>query len=121
MPDSIHDLFNEMENAGKIHQKIIGQLERVARRNVIFYFANQNHPASLLLDHDVDLIEGMLRSVNLDLYDKKLDLGGPEALGSGSRLELLWRQSLWETIGGGTSEVMRSLVARHARGLGGCT
>ncbi len=46
------------------------------------------------------------------------DLGGPEALTAGSRLELLWRQSLWETIGGGTSEVMRGVVARQALGLG---
>ncbi len=48
-----------------------------------------------------------------------LDLGGPEALVAGSRVELLWRQSLWETIGGGTSEVMRGVVARQALGLGG--
>jgi alkylation response protein AidB-like acyl-CoA dehydrogenase len=45
-------------------------------------------------------------------------LGGPEALVTGSRPELLWRQSLWETIGGGTSEVMRGVVARGALGLG---
>ena len=48
-----------------------------------------------------------------------LDLGGPEALVDGARVELLWRQSLWETIGGGTSEVMRSVVARQGLGLGG--
>jgi alkylation response protein AidB-like acyl-CoA dehydrogenase len=47
-----------------------------------------------------------------------LDLGGPEALVAGTRVELLWRQSLWETIGGGTSEVMRGVVARHGLGLG---
>ena len=41
------------------------------------------------------------------------------ALVSGERVELLWRQSLWETIGGGTSEVMRGVVARQALGLGG--
>ena len=48
-----------------------------------------------------------------------LDFGGPAALVSGERVELLWRQSLWETIGGGTSEVMRGVVARQALGLGG--
>ena len=48
-----------------------------------------------------------------------LDLGGPAALVTGERVELLWRQSLWETIGGGTSEVMRGVVARQALGLGG--
>ena len=59
--------------------------------------------------------------VALDLRAKPgtaFDLGGPEALTTGSRLELLWRQSLWETIGGGTSEVMRGVVARQALGLG---
>ncbi|MFP6640877.1 MAG: acyl-CoA dehydrogenase family protein, partial [Myxococcota bacterium] len=36
-----------------------------------------------------------------------LDVGGPLAVVSGQRPELLWRQSLWETIGGGTTEIMR--------------
>lgn len=48
-----------------------------------------------------------------------LDCGGPEALVSGSRPELLWRQSITETIGGGTSEIMRSVVSRQLLGLGG--
>ena len=48
-----------------------------------------------------------------------LDLGTPEALVHGSRVELLWHQSLWETIGGGTSEILRSVVARQGLGLGG--
>jgi alkylation response protein AidB-like acyl-CoA dehydrogenase len=48
-----------------------------------------------------------------------LDFGGPAALVTGERVELLWRQSLWETIGGGTSEVMRGVVARQGLGLGG--
>ncbi len=48
-----------------------------------------------------------------------LDFGGPAALVEGARAELLWRQSLWETIGGGTTEVMRGVVARHGLGLAG--
>jgi hypothetical protein len=48
-----------------------------------------------------------------------LDFGGPEAVVEGARVGLLWRQSMWETIGGGTSEVMRGVVARHGLGLGG--
>ena len=47
-----------------------------------------------------------------------MDFGGPHALVEGSRVELLWRQSMWETIGGGTSEIMRGVVARQALGLG---
>jgi alkylation response protein AidB-like acyl-CoA dehydrogenase len=44
---------------------------------------------------------------------------GTEALVAGARVQQLWLQSLWETIGGGTSEVMRGVVARQALGLGG--
>lgn len=47
-----------------------------------------------------------------------VELGGPEALVTGSRPELLYRQSMWETIGGGTSEVMRGVIAKQALGLG---
>ncbi len=47
-----------------------------------------------------------------------MDFGGEHALVEGERPELLWRLSLWETIGGGTTEVMRSVVARQALGLG---
>jgi alkylation response protein AidB-like acyl-CoA dehydrogenase len=46
------------------------------------------------------------------------ELGGAEALPDASRANLLWRQSTWETIGGGTSEVMRGVVARQGLGLG---
>ena len=48
-----------------------------------------------------------------------LDLAGPEALVSGARPTVLWCQSMWETIGGGTSEVMRGVVARQGLGLAG--
>jgi len=47
------------------------------------------------------------------------DFGGPEALADSARVNTLWRQSLWETIGGGTSEVMRGVVAKQGLGLGG--
>jgi alkylation response protein AidB-like acyl-CoA dehydrogenase len=48
-----------------------------------------------------------------------LDLGGPAALVQDSLVAFLWLQSTWETIGGGTSEVMRGIVARQGLGLGG--
>lgn len=48
-----------------------------------------------------------------------LELGGSGALVADAPVEFLWRQSLWETIGGGTSEVMRGVVARQALGLSG--
>jgi alkylation response protein AidB-like acyl-CoA dehydrogenase len=48
-----------------------------------------------------------------------VDFGGADALVEGERVELLWRQSMWETIGGGTSEVMRGVVAKQELGLSG--
>ena len=45
------------------------------------------------------------------------DLGGPSALVVGSSIEFLWRQSISETIGGGTSEIMRSVIAGQGLGL----
>jgi alkylation response protein AidB-like acyl-CoA dehydrogenase len=53
-----------------------------------------------------------------DIARAVLDLGGPQALLAGQP-ELVWRQSLTETIGGGTSEIMRSVVSRQLLGLGG--
>ena len=54
-----------------------------------------------------------------DISRAVLDFGGPETLVSGTRPELIWRQSLTETIGGGTTEIMRSVVSRQLLGLGG--
>jgi alkylation response protein AidB-like acyl-CoA dehydrogenase len=48
-----------------------------------------------------------------------MELGAQAALIIGERPELLWRISLWETIGGGTTEVMRGVIARQGLGLGG--
>ena len=45
------------------------------------------------------------------------ELGAPEALVRGTEVEFLWRQTMSETIGGGTSEIMRGLIARNALGL----
>ncbi len=45
------------------------------------------------------------------------DLGAPESVVAGPRLEFLWRQSICETIGGGTSEIMRGVIAAQGLGL----
>ncbi len=45
------------------------------------------------------------------------DVGAPEAIVRGSLIEYLWRQSISETIGGGTSEIMRGIIAGNALGL----
>jgi alkylation response protein AidB-like acyl-CoA dehydrogenase len=54
-----------------------------------------------------------------EIAQRAFEWGGAESLVAGARVQQLWRQSLWETIGGGTSEVMRGVVARHGLGLGG--
>lgn len=45
------------------------------------------------------------------------ELGVPESLFVGSTIEYIWRQSICETIGGGTSEIMRSVIAGQGLGL----
>lgn len=45
------------------------------------------------------------------------DLGGEAALAD-PELCLLWGVAMYETIGGGTSEIMRGIVAKEALGLG---
>jgi alkylation response protein AidB-like acyl-CoA dehydrogenase len=45
------------------------------------------------------------------------ELGAPDAVVRDTPLEFLWRQSISETIGGGTSEVMRGVIARTRLGL----
>ena len=48
-----------------------------------------------------------------------VEFGGAEALVHGSRPEMLWCQTMWETIGGGTTEIMRGVVAKGELGLAG--
>ena len=54
-----------------------------------------------------------------EIARRAFEWGGTESLVTGARVQQLWLQSLWETIGGGTSEVMRGVVARQGLGLGG--
>lgn len=48
-----------------------------------------------------------------------LEFGGTDCLVRGGWLEFLWRQSISESIGGGTSEIMRGVIARAGLGLSG--
>ncbi len=50
-----------------------------------------------------------------------VDLGWPEAVDQAGDLAFAWSQTVMETIAGGTSEIMRSLIARQALGLGAST
>jgi alkylation response protein AidB-like acyl-CoA dehydrogenase len=46
-----------------------------------------------------------------------MDLGGAGALLSDAGIEVLWRQTMTETIGGGTTQIMQSIIARQRLGL----
>ena len=70
---SVHALYGELEPSALTHQKIISSIEALAQRNVVAYQANPGHPAGLLQDHDVDVLESILRTVDLDRYGRQLD------------------------------------------------
>jgi hypothetical protein len=57
--------------------------------------------------------------VSQNIARAAFELAGPAALADDCPLNTLWRQSLWETIGGGTSEIMRGVVAKQGLGLSG--
>lgn len=46
-----------------------------------------------------------------------MDLGAEDVARPGSPVEFMWRQSILETIGGGTTEVMKNLIAKRDLGL----
>ena len=52
------------------------------------------------------------------IADFAVDVGGAAALDDAERPSLLWKIATWESIGGGTSEIMRGVVARRRLGLG---
>jgi 3-oxocholest-4-en-26-oyl-CoA dehydrogenase alpha subunit len=45
-------------------------------------------------------------------------IGGAEGLLAESGIEMLWRQTMTESIGGGTTQIMQGIVARQGLGLG---
>ena len=73
--ESVHDLFKELEpGGGAAHKQLIISIEEATQRTVVAYQANPGHPSGMLQDHDVDVLESILRTVNMDQYDRKLDL-----------------------------------------------
>lgn len=46
-----------------------------------------------------------------------MDFGIPAALTTAAPIEQLWRQTLEESLGGGTTEIMTSIIARQGLGL----
>lgn len=68
------DLTDALENNANVHRELIMQIERLTKHNLVCYFANPGHPAGAMQDHDPDILENVLRSLDLDKYKSKLDL-----------------------------------------------
>lgn len=81
----IFDLMDQLENNSNIHRVLIEQLENKLQRNIVVYHANLGHPVSLMLDHDAEVLENVLSTLDREKYGQRLDLfihtpgGLPEA------------------------------------------
>ena len=81
----IFDLMDEISNAPIIHQRLIKKLEERFNTNLICYTALFGHPAGAITYQDSELIENILRSIELKDKNDNLDLllhtpgGSPEA------------------------------------------
>lgn len=86
------DLSDSIENNANVHRELIAQIEQSTKRNLVCYFGNAAHPGGAMQDHDPDLLENILRSMNLDGFGRKLDLmvnspgGFPYAAGKMARV-----------------------------------
>jgi hypothetical protein len=81
----IFDLMDEMSNAPIIHQGLIKKFENQFHTNLICYTALFGHPAGAITHQDGEILENILRSIELKENDNNLDLllhtpgGSPEA------------------------------------------
>lgn len=67
-------LLDRIQNEGSIHQEVVQAVETITRRNLIAYAAFLRHPASTIVQEDSQLVEHLLRSVDLGRYPDTLDL-----------------------------------------------
>ena len=81
----IFDLMDEMSNAPTIHQRLIKRFENRFKTNLVCYVSLFGHPAGAIVNTDAEIIENILRSINLTDKEQNLDLllhtpgGSPEA------------------------------------------
>lgn len=69
----IFDLMDQLENNANIHRLLVGEIETKIGRNVIVYHANLGHPASLMMDHDAEILENLLSTIDRRPYKNRLD------------------------------------------------
>jgi hypothetical protein len=68
------ELMDKVQNEGIVHQEVVERIESLMSRNVVGYFTFFAHPAGVIMDEDSTLLENILRSVDLNRYDGRLDL-----------------------------------------------
>lgn len=67
-------LMDRIQNEGTIHHDAVHAIEKITKRNLICYTAFLRHPASAIVQEDSQLIEHLLRSIDLAQYPDTLDL-----------------------------------------------
>ncbi len=67
-------LMDRIQNEGSVHADAVSRVEAVTKRNLICYTAFLQHPAGAIVPDDSQLIETLLRSLDLKLYPDTLDL-----------------------------------------------
>jgi len=68
------DMIDMIQNEGIAHVKIVEDIEKETKRNLICYISNFPHPLGALMDEDDSIIEALLKSVELNKYKGRLDL-----------------------------------------------
>jgi len=68
------ELMDRVQNEGVVHHEVVDRLEQLTKRCTVAYFTFFGHPAGLITDDDAALLETVLRSVDLDQHEGKLDL-----------------------------------------------
>lgn len=70
----IHDIQDQIENNANIHINIINKIEKELKTTLICYYSTPNHPGGAIQDHDPDLLEQVLRSIELTIYNGSVTL-----------------------------------------------
>lgn len=70
----IHDIQDQIENNANIHINLIKEIEKDFKTTLICYYSSPTHPGGAIQDHDPDLLEQVLRSIDLDLYNGSVTL-----------------------------------------------
>ncbi|MGH9879634.1 MAG: SDH family Clp fold serine proteinase, partial [Nitrososphaerales archaeon] len=78
------NVLSEIQNDPPYHQTLIREIEGITKRNLICYIANLEHPAGSMWPNDDEFLEVVLRGVDLEKYEHKIDFllssngGAPE-------------------------------------------